>query len=112
MQWRRISESDVVDSGDDACRSGEDSELEGDCGIHCCQGTQSTAGSTLITSSYHEHKNDRNVGMGVGVKGENTTGGGAVDPADYRGVKAKMPWVTAMVPPSNVKVKTKTINGA
>lgn len=36
MQWRRIVEPDVIDSGDEAERSGEDSELEGDGGVRCC----------------------------------------------------------------------------
>lgn len=37
MQWRRAAEADVVDSGDEAERSGEDSELEGDGGVRCCR---------------------------------------------------------------------------
>lgn len=36
MQWRRITEPDEMDSGDEAQRSGEDSELEGDGGVRCC----------------------------------------------------------------------------
>lgn len=36
MQWRRIVEPDAIDSGDEAQRSGEDSELEGDGGLRCC----------------------------------------------------------------------------
>lgn len=36
MQWRRVMEPDRVDSGDEAQRSGEDSELEGDGGVRCC----------------------------------------------------------------------------
>ncbi|CAN0220605.1 unnamed protein product, partial [Laminaria digitata] len=37
MQWSRVVEPDVIDSGDEAQRSGEDSELEGDGGLRCCQ---------------------------------------------------------------------------
>lgn len=37
MQWRRAPEPDAVDSGDEAERSGEDSELEGDGGVRCCR---------------------------------------------------------------------------
>lgn len=37
MQWRRAAEPDMVDSGDEAERSGEDSELEGDGGVRCCR---------------------------------------------------------------------------
>ncbi|CAM9372257.1 unnamed protein product [Ectocarpus sp. 4 AP-2014] len=36
MQWRRIAEPDAIDSGDEAQRSGADSELEGDGGLRCC----------------------------------------------------------------------------
>lgn len=39
MQWRRMTEPDALDSGDEAQRSGEDSELEGDGGLRCCIAT-------------------------------------------------------------------------
>ncbi len=39
-QWLRAVEPDVVDSGDEAERSGEDSALEGDGGVRCCHNSQ------------------------------------------------------------------------
>lgn len=48
MQWRRTAEPDVVDSGDEAERSGEDSELEGDGGVRCCRNNRhQTVGALL-----------------------------------------------------------------
>lgn len=97
MQWRRIPESDVVDSGDEAHQSGEDSELEDDGGLRCCQGILLTAGSTT-TRGYYRDKDTGDTGVEARVDEE---GEGAVTSADNG---EKMPWVTAMVPPSNFKV--------
>lgn len=91
---------------DEAHRSGEDSELEGDCGLRCCQGTQLAAGSTT-TSGFYSDKHTGDVGVEARMETADEEGEGAVTSADGSEVKAKMPWVAAMVPPSNLKVCVK-----
>lgn len=99
MQWRRIPESDVVDSGDEAHRSGEDSELEDDCGLRCCQGVQLGAGSTTTRRYNYRDKDAGDAGVEARVDEE---GEGALTSADDG---EKIPWVTAMAPPSNLEVR-------
>lgn len=115
MQWRRTVEPDVIDSGDEAQRSGEDSELEGDGGLRCCQQASSNgknnsndAESTGGSSKSAEVGGGTGSGGGREEAGADTgrVGGEVVDVAARGGdVNAKLPWVAAMIPPSNVKVK-------
>lgn len=98
MQWRKINEPDIIDSGDEAQRSGEDSELEADGGIRCCVVPSSRS---LDTDKDHSQAAEGEDGLGrregdgeaEGVVGGRLGGG-----------RAKLPWVSAMVPPSNIKV--------
>lgn len=51
MQWRRIAEPDAIDSGDEAQRSGEDSELEADGGLRCCNSRKQPQQQTVRRST-------------------------------------------------------------
>lgn len=105
MQWRRVVEPDVIDSGDEAERSGEDSELEGDGGLRCCvQQTPLVQGSSNNDSTDGGLSGNAEVGAGGGGAGADAASAGGGGVAAAGGSKAKLPWVTAMVPPSNVKV--------
>ncbi|CAB1119500.1 unnamed protein product [Ectocarpus sp. CCAP 1310/34] len=120
MQWRKIAEPDAIDSGDEAQRSGEDSELEGDGGLRCCNSRKQPQQQTVrrLRSAMHEGPAgaaDPRAGGGGEVTGGDAAaaGGGesaaASAAAAMAGVspsKAKMPWVAAMVPPSNMKADT------
>lgn len=100
MQWRRIVEQDTIDSGDEAERSGEDSELEGDGGLRCCQQTPVIVSAELSTSPGDDNTEDVD-----GEAGKEASGQGGEAVVTNAGGKAKLPWVTAMAPPSNMKVR-------
>lgn len=105
MQWRRVVEPDVIDSGDEAERSGEDSELEGDGGLRCClPRTQSSKGDNNNDSTDGGLSGNAGVGAGGGGAGADAASAGGGGVATAGGSKVKLPWVAAMVPPSNVKV--------
>lgn len=98
MQWRRVPEPDLIDSGDEAQRSGEDSELEGDGGLHCCHGA-------ATVRSDPPGNDEIGAGHAEAGAGASNAGGGELAAAEVGRGKAKMPWTTAMVPPSNMKVR-------
>lgn len=96
MQWRKVTEPDVLDSGDEAQRSGDDSELEADGGLRCCLAQSQSLGNGDDKTA--------KVGMQEG-SGEREGGGDESGGSKAIGTrKAKLPWVSAMVPPSNMKV--------
>lgn len=106
LQWRKIVEVDVLDSGDEAQRSGEDSELEGDGGLRCCldAGQHSLLAHAGDNAEVQQMRTNGDGAGGTAAVGDGVGGtGGGADAAAGTG-KAKLPWVSAMVPPSNMKV--------
>ncbi|CBJ26175.1 conserved unknown protein [Ectocarpus siliculosus] len=116
MQWRMIAEPDAIDSGDEAQRSGEDSELEGDGGLRCCSSRKQPQQQTAMLEEPADAADPRTSGGGEAAGGDVAAAGGGETAAASVGAamagvspsKAKMPWVAAMVPPSNMKMSDTT----
>eukprot|EP00752_Nemacystus_decipiens_P008508 g7598.t1 len=117
MQWRRTPEPDVADSGDEAERSGEDSELEGDGGMRCCRSNrQQTPDKAAAVENVEDPRTGTGGGDAAGVGAAESGGGDPVGAVagvfgaavggggGGGGGKGKLPWVAAMVPPSNMKM--------
>ncbi|CAM9158468.1 unnamed protein product, partial [Scytosiphon promiscuus] len=112
MQWRRIVEPDRVDSGDEAQRSGEDSELEGDGGVRCCNAAGISGHSRLPQDVFSTAEIRRRVqAHATNVKLEGR-GGGSLPAQTLKMDTSRqgpgLPWVSAMVPPSNMKMSDTT----